>query len=39
MSKKSLNQNSKYIQKFIDIIEPDFVFNDKPINRFDVDKD
>ena len=32
MSKKSLNQNSKYIQKFIDIIEPYFVFNNKPIN-------
>jgi uracil-DNA glycosylase family 4 len=38
MSKKSLNQNSKYIQKFIDIIEPDFVFNNKPINRFEVDE-
>ena len=36
MSKKPLNQNSKYVQKLINTIEPDFLFNDKPINRFKV---
>ena len=34
MTKKALNQNSKYAQKLIDIIEPDFIFGNKPINRF-----
>ena len=34
MTKKALNQNSKYDQKLIDIIEPDFIFSNKPINRF-----
>ena len=34
MTKKTLNQNAKYVQKLIDIIEPNFFFNDKPINRF-----
>ena len=34
MSKKNLNQNAKYTQKFIDIIEPNFIFSQKPINRF-----
>ncbi len=34
MSKKNLNQNAKYTQKFIDIIEPNFIFSHKPINRF-----
>ncbi len=34
MTKKALNQNSKYTQKLIDIIEPDFIFSNKPINRF-----
>ena len=38
MSKKPLNQNSKYVQKLINIIEPDFIFNDRPINRFKVIK-
>ena len=33
MTKKTLNQNGKYVQKLIDIIEPDFSFNHKPINR------
>ncbi len=36
MTKKVLNQNSKYAQKLIDIIEPDFFFSKKPINRFRV---
>ncbi len=38
MSKKPLNQNSKYVQKLINTIEPDFIFNDRPINRFKVIK-
>ena len=33
MSKKGLNQNSKYVQELIDFIEPDFIFNNNPINR------
>ena len=33
MTKRALNQNSKSIQKLIDIIEPDFIFNEKPLNR------
>ena len=38
MTKKVLNQNSKYAQEIIEAIEPDFVFNSKPINRFNVIK-
>ena len=34
MAKTDLNQNAKYVQEFIDSIEPDFVFNNKPLNRF-----
>ena len=34
MTKKVLNQNGKYVQELIDIIEPDFIFSKKPINRF-----
>ncbi len=33
MTKKSLNQNAKYVQELINIIEPNFVFGNKPINR------
>ncbi len=33
MTKKTLNQNAKYVHKLINVIEPDFVFSDKPINR------
>tara|TARA_B100000902_G_scaffold300427_1_gene288016 strand:- start:423 stop:1142 length:720 start_codon:yes stop_codon:yes gene_type:complete len=36
MTKKPLNQNGIYVQEFIDNVEPDFVFSDKPINRFNV---
>jgi DNA polymerase len=39
MTKKTLNQNTKYAQELIDMIEPDFFFNNKPINRFNVTKD
>ncbi len=38
MTKKTLNQNSKYVKEFIDTIEPDFFFNNKPINRFRIIK-
>tara|TARA_A100001011_G_scaffold400622_1_gene516905 strand:+ start:8366 stop:9091 length:726 start_codon:yes stop_codon:yes gene_type:complete len=38
MTKKGLNQNAKYVQKLIDIIEPNFIFENKPINRFKIDK-
>ena len=34
MTKKSLNQNAKYVQELINILEPNFVFKNKPINRF-----
>ena len=34
MTKKTLNQNAKYVQELINSIEPDFVFSNKPINRF-----
>ena len=36
MTKKALNQNGKYVQELIDTIESDFVFSNKPINRFKV---
>ena len=34
MTKKTLNQNAKNVQKLIQTIEPDFIFSNKPINRF-----
>ncbi len=36
MTKKTLNQNGKYVQELIDIIEPNFVFSNKPIERFKI---
>ena len=36
MIKKSLNQNGKYVQEFLDTIEPDFIFSNNPINRFKI---
>ena len=36
MIKKILNQNAKYVQKLLDDIEPDFIFNNNPINRLKV---
>ena len=38
MTKKVLNQNAKYVQELIDIVEPDFIFNNKPINRFKINE-
>ena len=34
MIKKALNQNAKYAQELINTIEPNFNFENKPINRF-----
>jgi uracil-DNA glycosylase len=34
MTKSDLNQNAKYDHELIDTIESDFVFSNKPINRF-----
>ena len=36
MTKKALNQNGKYVQDLIDVIEPNFVFGNEPINRFKI---
>ncbi len=38
MTKKGLNQNAKYVQEFIEIIEPNFIFENKPLNRFKIVK-
>jgi len=38
MAKKVLNQNGKYVQELINNIEPDFIFSNKPINRFNLIK-
>ncbi len=34
MTKNTLNQNSKFVQKMIKIVEPDYSFSNRPINRF-----
>ncbi len=36
MTKKTLNQNAKYVQELEDFIEPDFIFSNRPINRFKI---
>ena len=36
MTKKSLNQNAKYVQELIKTIEPNFNFKNKPINRLTI---
>ncbi len=38
MTKKPLNQNTKYAQELINTIESNFIFNDRPINRFKIIK-
>ena len=38
MTKKALNQNDIYVQKMIDVIEPDFIFKNEPINRLKIIK-
>ena len=34
MTKRALNQNAKFVREFTNTIEPDFVFNNKHIDRF-----
>ena len=36
MTKKMLNQNTNYDQRFLDKIEPKFEFSDRPINRLKI---
>ena len=36
MTKKPLNQNGIYVQKLIDTVEPDFAFDNKPVDRYGV---
>ena len=36
MTKKTLNQNAKYVHELITTIEPDFNFSNKPINRLKI---
>ena len=36
MTKKTLNQNDKYVRGLINTIEPDFIFENEPINRFKI---
>tara|TARA_B110000027_G_C16056307_1_gene272358 strand:- start:112 stop:831 length:720 start_codon:yes stop_codon:yes gene_type:complete len=36
MTKKIINQKTKYDEEIINSIESDFIFNDNPINRFKV---
>jgi len=36
MTKKTLNQNAKYVHELINTIEPDFNFSNKPINRLKI---
>ena len=36
MTKKVINQKGKFDEELINTIEPNFKFNDKPINRFNI---
>ena len=36
MTKKVINQKGKFDEELINTIEPNFVFKDKPINRFNI---
>ena len=38
MTKKTLNQNAKYTEQLIDLIEPDFNFSNKNLNRFKIEE-
>ena len=38
MTKKDLNQNAKFEQELINTFEPDFIFSEKPLNRFNNTK-
>ena len=39
MTKKTLNQNAKYVHKLVKLIEPNFNFKNSAINRFKINKD
>ena len=36
MTKKVINQKGKLDEELINTIEPNFIFNNKTINRFDI---
>ena len=36
MTKKVINQKDKFDEKIINTIEPNFIFKDKAINRFNI---
>ena len=36
MTKKMINQKDKFDEEFINTIEPNFIFKDEPINRFNI---
>ena len=36
MTKKVINQKGKFDEELINTIEPNFIFNNKPINRFNI---
>ena len=38
MTKKMINQKGKFDEQLINTIEPNFIFNNKPINRFNIVK-
>ena len=38
MTKKSFNQNIKFEKDLASTFEPDFTYNNRPINRFDTSK-
>ena len=38
MTKRVINQNSKFTKELINTIESKFVFADKPINRFNFNE-
>ena len=36
MTKKMINQKGKFDEELVNTIEPNFIFRDKPINRFNI---
>ncbi len=38
MTKRAFNQNAKFVHELIETIEPNFSFENKPINRLKIDK-
>ena len=39
MTKRTLNQNANYDQRFLDLVKPKFEFSNKPINRLKIVKE